>query len=296
MMETRIQRGRRSWPAWATLALPALLCATGVGQTIRRVDPSAQGPVHNGNSWPTAFLTLQDALDQAPAAGDEIWVAAGTYMPSVEHCVVTNCMTMSEHKTFLLPDGVGIYGGFLGNAPGGGETLRSQRDPERNVTILSGDLLGDDDPADSGTLDDNAVHVVTADSVSDTTVLSGFTITAGHAKGIGCGANPNECPDDPDNFAGGLLVYAGSGQTSSPQITRCVFIDNTAPFGGGATAILWLNVTAGPPTRFVNCDFLDNSVKGTDTAEGCAACIAGLRLAASRVPQPLPKGGFPSVP
>ena len=34
-----------------------------------------------------------------------------------------------------MKNGVGIYGGFLGT-----ETLRSQRNPASNVTVLSGDI------------------------------------------------------------------------------------------------------------------------------------------------------------
>ena len=93
------------------------------------VDRDAPGPTHNGESWPTAYVTLQGALDVA-SAGDEIWVAAGVYTP-------TN--VANEDATFYLESGVAIYGGFAG-----GEISRDQRDWEAHVTVLSGDIDGND--------------------------------------------------------------------------------------------------------------------------------------------------------
>src|SRR5690348_11698306 len=54
------------------------------------VNASAKpGGAHDGTSWKTAFVSLQDALDVAGSASPascgplaEIWVAAGTYAPS----------------------------------------------------------------------------------------------------------------------------------------------------------------------------------------------------------------------
>ncbi|MEJ2705243.1 MAG: hypothetical protein P8Z79_22610, partial [Sedimentisphaerales bacterium] len=85
--------------------------------------------------------------------------------------------------TFQLKSGVGIYGGFVGT-----EVSRPERDPATNLTVLSGDLRGNDqevfDPSDlvsEPTRSDNSYHVVTGTGADETAVLDGFVITGGNA-------------------------------------------------------------------------------------------------------------------
>ena len=85
---------------------------------------------NNGSNWIDAFTDLQLALVGA-VPGDEIWVALGTYEPAEP--------LGNRTATFQLVSGVGIYGGFIGT-----ETERHQRNTVANVTILSGDLNGND--------------------------------------------------------------------------------------------------------------------------------------------------------
>src|SRR6266508_867898 len=139
-------------------ALPMRSHAAG---TIVYVDAGASG-VGDGSSWADAYPSLADALAGA-ASGTEIWVAKGTYKPT---------SGTDRTATFLLKDGVAIYGGFAG-----GETQRDQRDWQANITLLSGDLNGDDSgdvSLPNLTREDNSYHVVTGATGA---TLDGVTIT-----------------------------------------------------------------------------------------------------------------------
>lgn len=102
----------------------------------------ASGGLPSGpcDSWGAA-CTLQRALTVA-VAGDEIWVQQGTYMPGT-----------ARADTFAIPNGVAVYGGFVGT-----ETARSQRNPDPASTILSGDI------GTVGNRTDNSFHIVTIDN------------------------------------------------------------------------------------------------------------------------------------
>jgi hypothetical protein len=148
-----------------------------------------------GGSWSNP-CDLQYALTDLAAAGDEIWVAAGTYKPTPD---------VDRTVSFTLKNGVAVYGGFIGT-----ETLRNQRAPQTNQTILSGDLGIEGDHGD------NSYHVVVGSNTDHSAVLDGFTVTAGNA--------------DPDQMerGGGML-----NENGSPTVTNVIFSGNTAGLGGG---------------------------------------------------------------
>ena len=83
--------------------------------------------------------------------------------------------------------------------------------------MLSGDLLGDDGPSFANNAE-NSYRVVTADGLTETTVLDGFTITAGN----------NDRPAEPAHWGGGMYAYR-----SSLGIANVVFRANSAMSGGG---------------------------------------------------------------
>ena len=130
----------------------------------------------NGQSWGQAFNNLQDALNVV-APGDKIWVAKGTYKPTVKYAH-TYTGTESNLVTFKLPSNIAIYGGFAGT-----ETAISQRNLNTNPTILSGDINGDD--VNGSTYinkTDNAWHIVSLYNVINT-IVDGFVVQNGYAAG-----------------------------------------------------------------------------------------------------------------
>ncbi|MEJ5200633.1 MAG: choice-of-anchor Q domain-containing protein [Anaerolineales bacterium] len=173
------------------------------------VNASAMG-ANNGTSWQNAFTDLQSALVVA-TAGKQIWVAKGVYYPGT-----------TRTATFLLKEGVELYGGFAGN-----ETQLSQRNPSLNPTVLSGDVDRNDRKDSNGVTwggditGSNAYHVVTAGSgITSATILDGFVITAGQASG-----------ENSNKYGGGLLI------TGSPTLRNLRVIGNTAQEKGGGVYI-----------------------------------------------------------
>jgi hypothetical protein len=187
----------------------------------------------DGTSWASAASNLADAMRAARLSGGEIteiWTAEGSYLPNEPIDV------HERFATFSLVNGLAVYGGFAG-----GETDLSQRDVINNVTILTGDLDGDDGPNFTNN-DDNAYHVVTADGVDGSAVLDGFTITAGATD---------------SQFRGGGLLCS----VASPVIRLCTFDRNQASAGGGAAAVDGSNLL------LESCTFVGNAAPA-DTSSG----------------------------
>ncbi|MCH8967979.1 MAG: S8 family serine peptidase [Planctomycetes bacterium] len=228
-------------------------------QSVIYIDASASG-MNNGSSWTHAFTSLRSALNAA-SAGDEIWVAAATYRPTSPG----GDRTIS----FDLKDGVEVYGGFAGN-----ETERDERDPAANVTVLSGDLNGDDGTSGNA---ENSYHVVNATSTDGSAILDGFTITAGNANGSDTGTthetrgggvymDPGSptlrncllAGNEAHNEAGCCASGNGGGlaamNSSSPTLIDCRFVGNFAESTAGG---MW--AYNGSTPTLVDCDFIANT-------------------------------------
>jgi hypothetical protein len=195
----------------------------------------------DGSNWQQAVGTVQAGLDRAAAKATattpcEVWVAQGTYYPTLDASGVTPT-NKPRTKTIKLRENVLLYGGFTGV-----ETVRTERDYLAHQTILSGDLDVTGNLVDA----DNAYHVVTGTNGAS---IDGFTITLGNA-------NTND--NSPSSNGGGMY-----NEGVSPTITNCTFTNNYGDTGGGM-----YNINSASPS-IANCTFSANRAN-----YGCAGlCI-----------------------
>jgi predicted outer membrane repeat protein len=209
---------------------------------------------NTGATWANAFTNLQAALTIS-AAGDQIWVAKGVYQPSLPVDINGNGLAETREATFQIKSGVKIYGGFAG-----GEATLAERNWVINLTILSGDIDGNDLNADANHIAENtdqlvgnnAYHVVYTVNVDANTLLDGFIITAGRA-------NAEALPSTSPNVnGGGWFNRLGVLNTSSPGIANCTFQGNFAASSGGAWYGLPGSTGAVSEPQFAGCRFISN--------------------------------------
>jgi len=188
----------------------------------------------NGQSWATAYNSLQDGLDDAFFSSGflkDVWVKEGTYYPSRD----LNGNSNGRFNTFYVKGSNAVYGGFAGN-----ETQLSQRNIPAHPTILSGDLGTKNDKSD------NAYHVVTFNSASPR--LDGLIIEGGNA-------------DHPSNYTykggGGIYELNSFVAESHPVINGCVIRDNSASSNGGGVMIS--SNLANCTMDFIQCIFYNNT-------------------------------------
>lgn len=153
-----------------------------------------EGGSGDGSSWEQALGDLHTAIEQSQP-GDQVWIAAGTYVPT-GHQIRNNPKT--QH--FEMKNGVTIYGGFPANAT---NAIRMEdRNWEVHKTILSGDLGGEHV---------YNVFYTNGSRWDSTAILDGVVITGGHGSLSG----------------GGMNIYE-----SNPVIRNVIFTENSADQGG----------------------------------------------------------------
>jgi hypothetical protein len=228
-----------------------LSISIGYAQTIRYVKPDGSG---DGSSWATASANIQ-AVINVSSAGDQVWVAAGTYKPGGN-------ANADRTISFSMKDGVAIYGSFIGT-----ETMLSERPASATSaqpsTILSGELGAADN------LFDNFNNIFVNNNLSSAAILDGFVISGSYVQGNGGGMfNQNSSPTiqnchflinrgSTGSYGGGMYNDA----TSNPTLTNCTFTGNSAREGGA------IFNQASNKVTITNCTFSSNS--------GSTAAIVG---------------------
>ena len=235
----------------------------------------------DGSTWGKAFKYLRDALD-ATVAGDQIFLTAGVYYPDDG-----KTGDFGNRELAFDLDGQLIFGGFVGT-----ETSLAQRDPELNVTVLSGAIWNQ-------TGDDVywSLHVTVA---SDSSTLDGVTVESGNASGSdswnypgvafydeggGCYLRSgktltlNDCifrDNRALSFGGAIRIESDNGKVVA---TDCLFQDNFIPVYDITTSVPEGGAIKGDVTA-TNCSFIDNSVisipvVGTETSTARGGAISG---------------------
>jgi len=222
---------------------------------VHYVDVDNSSGTENGSSWATAWTSIGHALGVADA-GDEIWVAEGSY-----HALVT------------MRADIDLYGGF----PGPGSTF-ADRDPATYPTVIDGDnvrqcVVGAENARlDGFTLyDGNSAsngggmrNINVSNTIANCVFLSCHSATWGGAVTTG-GAGPVVFEDcrfegNSNTTLGGGAVFHGAGDAT---FRRCVFSGNTAiGLGGG------VQLGSTPDSRgiFEDCAFIGNEVTGNGGA------------------------------
>lgn len=202
---------------------------------IRYVKPVATG-TGDGSSWENASGNLQNMIDELAKNNQqnlpgEVWVAAGTYVPQVQ---VISGTTYSA--SFLMRDGISVYGGFAGD-----ESSKQEREVGKmpwnfvNKTILEGSYYEHsktswNESNHKWTLTSDSRHVVFfsplpsegKNGFGKSTILNGVTIRGGYAQG---GEGVADFMTDR-----GAGVYMGINAT----LEKCIVTENSSTGNGGA--------------------------------------------------------------
>ena len=221
-----------------TKSILLLICALCVSPLFAQnkyyVNETKGSDTNDGLSWSNAFATLQPALEKAVAA-DEIWVAAGTYLPTKAYlpASISNISAVDDnrYRSFVLPKGVQLYGGFPATATDA--TGMAQRNWVANPTLLSGDFNNDDEDNFTNMID-NACHVLIIIEGDAQTVVDGFTISGGNANGNNETVSIDGTPVY-GSYGGGIFASVINGSMETSPTLRNVIIENNNAIddGGG---------------------------------------------------------------
>jgi len=182
--------GTRSLPMVVCAFILLLIVSSSAAAGTVYVKWDSPGP-QDGNSWATAYHTIQQGINDADVGNEEVWVARGTYLQGI-----------------ILKDGVSLYGGFAGT-----ETERGQRDFRANETVIDRQQFG------------CVVLIINVAAAA----IDGFTLRNGGAThgGIYCRYSS---PVISNNTITGNSAYQGGGIScyfSSPAISNNTITGNS---------------------------------------------------------------------
>lgn len=257
-------------PRLLTFSLALCLLSTVVAADVWYVDSNtpAVGMGRTGRTWNTAFDTIQAGVDAAfNDGGGEVWVAMGIYAGG------------GESVLFMRPQ-VDIYAGFMGNVVGGSggfETDRSQRDWANHTTVIDGGgEVGCVQGADQARLDGfvlrngRGVWIPMSPLNRGGGVLcAGTSPTIVNCLFVNCNARYGSAiyakagaPTVEDCVFIANASYEGTVLLDSATIVSgCVFVLNTAQYGGSAVHTRTFDA---PEIR--NCLFVGNTSAPTGGA------------------------------
>lgn len=220
-------------------------------QSILYVDINATG-ANNGGSWNDAFTDLHTAMTLGVALNRDVWVASGTYVPS----------TSSRSIAFTLSSNLRMYGGFNGT-----EATLAERDIKANPTILSGDILGNDNANVSNTdptRADNSYHVIEYSGAVTGVRVDGFVISGGNANG-----------STPQQKRGAAIFSqnASNGITTSLNFWNCTIEKNSAT----DTAVFYHDLTSGVTNTISQINFNNSIIRNNYSVDQANVFLVGNR-------------------
>lgn len=236
-----------------------------------------------GRSFYTPLYHLDDALEYAkkavklnPGANIEIYVAQGTYKPTIRRTDVTTETYDQRQNSFVVPAGVKIYGGFIGDEPY--SSIASVQGESGELT-LNPDFNTETALADRATTDYNQNGISEPWELTNQTILSGHVNASETAKNAyhvlfsnteeyGTGAVTLDGLTVMDGETANYLPYAQDGNLETNEIgrggglysngvdyfiNRCRFLNNkgirgNAAYVRGATATVIGSIFAGNST------------------------------------------------
>lgn len=179
----------------------------------------------DGSTWQLALNDLSLALRYAailnnntPNTVNKIYVAKGTYTPKYSVRDNSNFIDEGRDNSFLVLDGVKLYGGFDGNIV---DESITDRHIQENKTILDGQSIIN--------------HIITVSNAAGNNEIDGFSIVKGTAGSAAHGTEGTVTVNGKSitrEYGGGIRVHS-----SNVTIKNCILSENSSGFRAGGMYI-----------------------------------------------------------